>query len=62
MVYGVNIAKINALVTQGFVPPSSSAAPVTKQVFGHGGFVGITVNIDFIKGLFGGGGSGKGGS
>ena len=59
LVYGVNLAKVNALVTEGFVPPTSSAAPTTNQEFGTGAFVGLTINIDFIKGLFGGGGGSK---
>jgi hypothetical protein len=57
-VAGLNVAKVTALAPVGFVDPASSAAPVTKQSFRKGGFAGLTLNIDFIKGLFGGGGGG----
>jgi len=60
VVYGVNLVKITALAPAGFVPSSSSTAPATKKDFATGVFIGMTVNIDFIKGLFGGGGGGGG--
>jgi hypothetical protein len=56
-VAGLNLAKVNALAPAGNVDPSVSTAPATKQVFEKGPFWGITLNIDFIKGLFGGGGA-----
>jgi hypothetical protein len=52
LVAGVNIAKINALAP-GTEDPTSSAAPATIQRFGKAAFVGLTLNIDFIAGLFG---------
>ena len=55
---GLNLAKITALANAGYVDPSSSAAPVTKQQLGKGAYFGLTLNIDFIKGLFGGGSGG----
>jgi hypothetical protein len=56
LTYGVNVGKINTLAP-GIQDPTSSAAPPTSKKFGTGGFVGMTVNFDFIKGLFGGSGS-----
>lgn len=50
---GLNVAKINALAPTGFIDPTSSAAPTTVQRFAKGAFVGVTLNIDFIAGLFG---------
>jgi hypothetical protein len=50
---GLNVAKVNALAPSGFVDPSSNAAPATVQRFSKGAFVGVTLNIDFIAGLFG---------
>ena len=60
LVGGLNLAKVTSLANAGYIDPTSSAAPVTKQQFGKGAFVGLTLNIDFIKGLFGGGGGGGG--
>jgi len=45
----VNVGKINTLAP-GIQDPTSSAAPLTSKKFGTGGFVGMTVNFDFIKG------------
>jgi len=56
-VYGVNYGKVTALAPSGFNDPTSSAAPATQQRFDKGGYFGLTFNIDFIKGLFGSGGS-----
>jgi hypothetical protein len=54
LVAGVNWAKVNSLAPSGYVASSSSTAPVTEQRFASPkGFVGFTLNIDFIKGLFG---------
>lgn len=50
---GLNVKQINALAPTGYVDPTSSAAPATVQRFAKGAFVGITLNIDFIAGLFG---------
>jgi hypothetical protein len=54
--YGVNFARVTKLGLTDFVDPTSNVAPATVQRFGHGYFIGVTFNIDFIKGLFGGGG------
>lgn len=58
LVGGLHEGKINQLVPPLVNDPTSSTAPVTKQVFNHSGFIGITFNISFIQTLFGG----KGGS
>jgi hypothetical protein len=52
-VAGANIAKITSLAPV----PQTTSTPITQQNFEVGPFVGLTVNIDFIKGLFGGGSS-----
>jgi hypothetical protein len=49
---GLNISKVNAL-SGSYQDPTSSAAPNTTQKFAKGAFIGITLNIDFIAGLFG---------
>jgi len=54
IVYGLNLGKVNALAP-GIEDTTSNVAPTTKKKFGKGGFVGLTVNFDFIKSLFGGG-------
>jgi hypothetical protein len=48
---GANIAKITSLAPV----PQTTSTPVTQQNFQVGPFIGLTVNIDFIKALFGGG-------
>lgn len=53
---GLHVGKVTALAPSGYVDPTSSTAPTTKQQFKAGAFLGATFNIDFIKGLFGGGG------
>jgi len=55
LIAGYNFAKINALAPSGFDPGTSSAAPATVQKFGKAPFVGLTINVDFIKSLFPGG-------
>jgi hypothetical protein len=50
---GLNVAKVNALAPAGYVDPTSSTAPTTIQKFAKGAFIGFTLNIDFIAGLFG---------
>lgn len=57
LVYGANIAKVNELVPNQYIPPTSSTAPVTRQRLTAKPFIGLTLNVDFIKGLFGGGSS-----
>jgi hypothetical protein len=51
--YGLNLGKVNALGA-GIQDATSNAAPPTTKKFEKGGFVGLTVNFDFIKSLFGG--------
>jgi hypothetical protein len=52
---GVNVAKVTALAPAGYVAPTSSTAPTTKQQFGKGFSVGMTLNIGgFISSLFSG--------
>ena len=53
IVGGAHAGKITQLITGGIDDPTSSAAPATSQQFKVGGFVGVTFNINFIKGLFG---------
>lgn len=53
LIGGFHVGKISTLVNPPFDDPTSSAAPQTRQSFAKGGFVGLTFNIDFIKGLFG---------
>jgi hypothetical protein len=53
VVGGLHAGKINSLVTVPYDDPSSSAAPATTQRFAFGGFVGIALNLDFIKSAFG---------
>lgn len=62
LVYGLNYGKVNQLAPAGVVDPSSNAAPATIQRFKNGAFIGLTFNIDFIKGLFSGGSGSKTGS
>src|SRR5437879_10485744 len=50
----LNLGKVNALAP-GIEDTTSNVAPTTKKKFGNGGFMGLTVNFDFIKSLFGGG-------
>ena len=50
---GLNVGKINQLAPTGSVDPTSSTAPATVQRFAKAGFVGFTLNLDFIPGLFG---------
>jgi len=59
LVYGYHYGQTTHLVPGQINDPSSKDAPQTTKRFDSGGFVGLTFNIEFIKGLFGGGG-GKG--
>lgn len=54
LVAGLHIGKITELPTVPFDDPTSNAAPITRKSFHFGAFYGLTFNIDFIKGLFGG--------
>jgi hypothetical protein len=52
IVYGYHLGKVTKLSPVIVDDPSSSAAPVTIQRFKGGAYIGLTFNIDFIKGLF----------
>ena len=52
LVYGYHLGKINKLAPTLVNDPTSSTAPATVQRFKGGAYVGVTFNIDFIKGLF----------
>ena len=54
IIYGLHYGQVTHLAPTGVDDPSSSTAPVTQQRFSRGAFAGLTFNIDFIKGLFGG--------
>jgi hypothetical protein len=63
LIGGVHVGKVTELAPVLIPPdPTSSTAPATKQRFTGKGFVGLSFDIDFIKGLFGGGGSSTKGS
>jgi hypothetical protein len=49
---GLNIGKVNTL-SPAYEDPTSNAAPGTVQTFTKGVCVGLTLNLDFIAGLFG---------
>jgi hypothetical protein len=49
---GINIQKVTRL-SPAAMDPLTGAAPVTYQKFDTGAFVGLTLNLDFIPGLFG---------
>jgi hypothetical protein len=53
IVGGVHVGKINALVPVPFDDPTSSAAPAVTTKFAYKGFIGIALNLDFIKTAFG---------
>jgi hypothetical protein len=49
-VTGANIVKVTSLAPV----PQTTSTPITQQNFATGPFIGLTVNIDFIKALFSG--------
>lgn len=53
-VAGLHVGKVNELASVPFDDPTSNAAPLVNQEFHLGFYGGLTFNIDFIKGLFGG--------
>ena len=55
LVYGYHYGQTTHLVPGQIDDPTSKDAPQTVKRFNGGAFVGLTFNIDFIKGLFGGG-------
>jgi hypothetical protein len=52
IVYGYHLGKVTKLSPILVDDPTSNAVPATVQRFKGGGYVGLTFNIDFIKGLF----------
>ncbi len=57
LTYGYHYGQTTHLVPGQTTDPTSSAAPQTVKRFDSGTYVGLTFNIDFVKGLFSGGGS-----
>jgi hypothetical protein len=57
LVCGYHYGQTTHLVPGQIDDPLSKDAPQTTKRFDGGAFVGLTFNIDFIKGLFSGGGS-----
>jgi hypothetical protein len=55
LVYGLHHGQTTHLVPGQANDPTSKDAPQTQKRFDNGAFVGLTFNIDFIKGLFSGG-------
>ena len=55
LVYGLHYGQTTHLVPNQVNDPASKDAQATQKVFNKGAFAGLTFNIDFIKGLFGGG-------
>lgn len=55
LVYGYHYGQTTHLVPGQTNDPSSKDPPQTQKRFDNGAFVGLTFNIDFIKGLFSGG-------
>ena len=53
VVYGVHRGKVNYLVPTLTNDPTSSVAPLTATRFGTGFFLGITLNVNFVKAAFG---------
>jgi hypothetical protein len=52
LVYGYHYGQVTRLVPGQAEDPTSKDAPQTTKKFTNGAFVGMTFNIDFIKGLF----------
>jgi hypothetical protein len=52
VVGGLHIGKINSLVAS-YDDPTSSTAPNITTKFAYGGFIGVALNLDFIKSAFG---------
>jgi hypothetical protein len=52
LVYGFHLARVPSLGANSFQNPTDSTAPPTTTSLQKGEFVGLTFNIDFIKGLF----------
>jgi hypothetical protein len=52
IVGGLHLGKVNSLVTS-FDDPTSSTAPNIITKFAYGGFIGVALNLDFIKSAFG---------
>lgn len=54
IVYGYHYGQTTHLISGQVDDPTSKDAPQTQKRFDNGFFAGLTFNIDFIKGLFGG--------
>jgi len=52
LVYGYHLGKVTHLGPQGVDDPTSSTAPNTIKRFQGNVFVGLSFNVNFIKGLF----------
>lgn len=52
LVYGAHLARVPTLGANSFQNPTDSTAPQTTTSLRTGEFVGLTFNLDFIKGLF----------
>jgi len=52
LVYGAHLGRVPKLGTNGFQNPIDSTAPQTTTSLHVGSFVGLTFNLDFLKGLF----------
>jgi hypothetical protein len=52
LVYGAHLGRVPKLGTNGLQNPTDSAAPQTTTSLHVGSFVGLTFNLDFLKGLF----------
>jgi hypothetical protein len=55
LVYGLHYGQTTHLVPNQISDPASKDPQATQKLFNKGGYVGLTFNIDFIKGLFSGG-------
>jgi hypothetical protein len=52
LVYGFHLGRVTKLGANGFQNPTDSTAPQTTTSLHAGPFVGLTFNLDFVKGLF----------
>jgi hypothetical protein len=52
LVYGAHLGRVPKLGANGSQNPTDSTAPQTTTSLHVGPFVGLTFNLDFLKGLF----------
>jgi hypothetical protein len=52
-VYGLHVGRVDKLGGNSTQLPTDSSPVLNSKSLQKGGFVGLTFNIDFIKGLFG---------